>query len=513
MTIWIGDQPLSVDDVVAVARHGAGAALSQTVAARLDRARAVLDAWSRADRPVYGLTRGLGNKAGQVVPAEERADFSQTALEGRASGAGGYFDREVVRAALFVRAATLARGGAGVRPLIVETQLAMLERGVTPLVPRIGSVGTSDLLLCANMALPIVGEGRAEFGGEVLAGAEAMARAGLATVVLGEKEGLALASSNAVSIGLGALVAHDVRELLELADAVVAMTFEAFVGNPSPFDERIAAARPAPGQVEAAASLRAALKGSTLFEPGVPRRVQDPISLRCASQVHGTVRAALGWARSAIEIELNSAADNPLILTEDDEILSTGNFHTGLMAVAFDALRLALAQLGTGSSERCGRLLDPELSGLPVRLTRHGMTRSGVGLVALVARTLSRESRHCSAPASNDDVTPLGVEDQAPFTLVSVRRTADQLGVLRQMLACEMIVAAQALDLRPPPRLGPVVEALHGFVRRRVAFVDDDRSTTQDIETLSAAIEDRSALACVRPAALVAGPAAGSDRA
>ena len=264
---------------------------------------------------------------------------------------------------------------------------------------------------------------------------------------------------------------------------------------------RGAAARPAPGQVEAAASLRAALRGSTLFEPGVPRRVQDPISLRCASQVHGTVRAALGWSETALEVELNSAADNPLILANDDEILSTGNFHSGAMAVAFDALRLALTQLGSGSTERCARLMDPELSGLPTRLTRHGMTRSGVGLVGLVSRTLGRESRHASEPVSNDDITPMGVEDQAPFTLVSVRRTADQLAVLRQMLACEMIVAAQGLDLRPPPRLGPVVQALHGFIRRHVAFVDDDRSTTADIEALSAAIDDGGALACVRAAA------------
>jgi histidine ammonia-lyase len=500
VTIWIGDDPIGVEDVVAVARRGAAVGLSDAAVARLNAARAVLEAWSKADRPVYGLTRGLGNKAGQVVPQAERDSFSETALRGRAAGAGGYCPAEVVRAAMFVRAATLARGGAGVRPIIVETQLAMLAKGVTPLVPRIGSVGTSDLLLCANMGLPIIGLGRAEYRGKLLDGGEAMARAGIATVPLSEKEGLAICSSNAVSIGLGALAVSDARDLLELADAAVAMTYEAFVGNPSPFDARIAAARPAPGQVEAAASLRAMLAGSGLFEPGAPRRVQDPISMRCTPQVHGTVRAALGWATTAIEVELNSAADNPLILTEDEEILSSGNFHSGYMAVAFDALRLALAQLGTGSAERCARLMDPDLSGLPFRLSNHGMTSSGVGLVGLVSRTLSRESRHASAPASNDDATPMGVEDQAPFTLLSVRRTTDQLAVLRQMLACEMVVAAQALDLRPPPRLGPVVRALHAFVRLHVAFVDEDRSTTQDIEALSAAIDDRSALACVRQA-------------
>ncbi|HTI67747.1 MAG TPA: aromatic amino acid lyase [Caulobacteraceae bacterium] len=500
MTIAIGEDRIGVAEVVAVARRGAAVMLAPAAAGRLDQARAVLEDWSRQDRAVYGLTRGLGNRAAQTIPLEERAGFSETALKGRATGAGGYFETEVARAALFVRAATLARGGAGVRPVIVETQLAMLAAGVTPLIPRIGSVGTSDLLLCANLGLPIIGLGRAEHGGEVLAGAEAMARAGVATVTLTEKEGLALCSANAVSVGYGALVAHDVHDLLALADAVLAMSYEAFAGNPSPFDARVAAARPAAGQEQAAAALRRMLAGSSLFEPGVPRRVQDPISFRCATQVHGTVRAALGWAEQDLEVELNATADNPLILAEDGEIVSTGNFHTALLAVAFDALRLALAQLGSQSSERCARLMDPELSGLPSRLTRHGVTRAGVGLVGMVARTLSRESRHCSAPCSNDDVTPMGVEDQAPFTLQSVRRTADQLGFLRQALACEMIVAAQALDLRPPARLPPVVAALHGFIRRHVAFVDDDRSTTEDVEALAAAVDDGAALACVHSA-------------
>ena len=242
------------------------------------------------------------------------------------------------------------------------------------------------------------------------------------------------------------------------------------------------------------------MAGSMLFEPGAPRRVQDPISFRCATTVHGTVRAALGWATQALEVELNAAADNPLILTGDGEIVSTGNFHSGLLAVTLDALRLALAQLGSISSERCGRLMDPELSGLPSRLSRHGVTRSGVGLVGLVARTLARESRHASSPVSNDDVTPMGVEDEAPFTLLAARRTAEQLGFLRQILACELMIAAQALDLRRPERLPPVAEALHAFVRARVDFVDDDRSTTEDIEVLSSAVAEGSALASVHAA-------------
>jgi len=505
MNIVIGEGRLGIAEVVGAARQGARVIVAPGVAARLEAARAMLEDWARADRPVYGLTRGLGNSAAQTVAVADRSGFSETVLKARATGAGGWFETDAARAALFVRAATLAWGGAGVRPEVVETLVAMLERGVTPMVPRVGSIGTSDLLLCANLALPVIGLGRAEHEGETLSGAEAMARAGVPTLALAEKEGLALCSSNAISIGLGCLVAHDAAELLALAEAVTAMSYEAFGGNPSPFDVRVAAARPAPGQEAAAAALRGMLAGSTLFEPGVARRVQDPISFRCASQVHGTVRAALDWTEQGLEVELNATADNPLILREAGEILSTGNFHSGFLAVAFDALRLALAQLGSISAERCGQLMNPEVSGLPARLTRHDVTRAGLGLVGLLARTLARESRYTSQPVSNDDVTPFGVEDQAPFTLLGVRRTADQLGWLRQALACEMIIAAQALDLRRPARLPPVVEALHAFVRERSAFIDDDRSTTEDVETLTAAIADGAALACVRRAAEGAG--------
>ncbi|MCW6511677.1 HAL/PAL/TAL family ammonia-lyase [Lichenifustis flavocetrariae] len=492
-TILLGRDRLTVHDIRDVAQGEAGARLDPDAAARMDRAQAVLQEWLRADRPVYGLTRGLGNQAVATVPMAERARFSEDMLKARASGAGEPFDAVVVRAALLVRAATLAQAGAGARPAIVDTQLAMLDRNVVPYVPRVGSIGTSDLMLCANMGLPLVGLGRATYQGELLPGAEAMRRAGIPTLVLTEKEGLALCSSNAVSIGYGALVVAGVAELIDLADATLAMSLEAFGGNPSPFDARVAAAHPSPGQQQAAGRLRTLLEGSALFRPGVPRRVQDPISFRCATHVHGAALTALGWAKDAIEAELNCAADNPLILPDDDEILSTGNFHTGAMAIACDALRLALVPLGTTSAQRVAQLLNPEVSGLTNKLTRPGVTRSGLGLLALTAHTLNREARTCSVPVCNDDLTPFGVEDEAPFTLLSVRRAAEQVAFLQEVLACEMIVAAQALDLRPLEQSAPAVTKLQGFIRRHVPRLDDDRSTTEDIARLTEAIRSREA--------------------
>jgi histidine ammonia-lyase len=485
MKIVLGERQVCVADVVAVARGGSRVEIGASVRGRLQEARQLVEQWSREDRPVYGLTRGLGPRAVLDVPASERASFSETVVKARATGAGGYFDREVVRAALFARACGLAAGGAGVRPVIVETQLAMLAQGVHPLLPKIGSVGTADLTLCANLALPMIGLGRAEWHGEILSGDVAMARAGIPTLRLEEKEGLALCSANAVSVGLGALVLHDLAELLELADAVLALTFEAFRGNVSPFDARVAAARPVPGQQAAAASLRRMLAGSDLLRPGAARRVQDPISLRCASHVHGALRACMDFTAPHVEIELNSAADNPLILLDDREILSTGNFHTPGMAIAFDALRLAVSQAGSIAASRLGRMMDPALSGLPAGLASAGVAGAGFSLIRLTASTLSRELRYLSAPVSNDDSGLIDVEDHVPMTPVAVRKAAEQIDIFRQILACELIVSAQALELRQPAGVAPVAQALFQAVRGAVAPLEDDRSTTQDIEIVS----------------------------
>lgn len=498
MSIALGEDEVTVEDVAMVARRERSVHLAEQAEARLLRARDVVERWSRENRPAYGLTRGLGARAMTEISQEDRGDFSMSVVRARATGGGGYLEPFHVRAALFARAASLAQGGGGVRPLIVHTQLAMLERGVHPLVPQVGSLGASDLALCANMALPLVGEGRAEFEGEILPGDEAMRRAKIPTIGLLEKEGLALCSANSISIGLGALVLHELIDLSELADAILALSFEAFRGNPSPFDARVVASRPAPGQHDAAVSLRRMLRGTKLFDPAEPRRLQDPISLRCATQVHGALRATIDFARPNVEIELNSASDNPLILADEDLILSTGNFHAPAMAVAFDALRLALAEVSTMSSERVSRLMQSELTGLPDRFNVQGPSRTGLGLIRVAARSLNREVRFYSTPASNDDNTSDSVEDQAPFTPVAVRRALEQINYIRQVFACELIVAAQALELRQLDTTAAVARTLLQTVRAVVDRLDDDRSTTLDIERVTELIRNGTILTAVR---------------
>ena len=488
LDVVLDQGPLGLDDVVVVARKGAAVRVDPAVSERLRRGRAVVDRHERENRPVYGLTRGLGGQVVNDVPVQERADFSRIVVLARASGGGAPLPREAVRATLFARAAGLSRGGAGVRSVLLERLLAMLNAGVHPLIPSVGSVGASDLALMANAALPLIGEGRAEFDGVTMAGAEAMRRAGLAPLELQSKEGLALCSANAVSTGLGALVLRDALDLADLLDGIAVLTFEAFRANPSPLDERVAAARPAPGQVEAAARLRGLLAGSALFEAGEPRRLQDPISLRCASQVHGALRSTIAFARAPIDIELNGAGDNPLVLAEAEEILSNGNFHTPATAIAFDALALALHQSASLSARRARRLLDGSLTGLPDRLTRHGMTRLGAALLSATADTLSREVRRLTAPASADDTEVHPVEDHSPMTLSAVRKAGEIVALMRQIVSCELIVASQALELRSPAAICPAARRLFEALREVVPALDEDRSQTEDLERATALV-------------------------
>ena len=355
---------LGVEDVVAVARGGAAVRVAPVVHERLRAARAVVERLAASEEPVYGLTTGLGAKSSLRLPTEEREAFQTRVLLGRAVAAGEPYPTDVVRAMLLARAAGLAQGGSGISPPVFEALLALLDRRVHPIVPSLGSVGTADLALCAALALPLIGLGEAELAGERLPGAEALRRAGLEPVALHVKDGLALASANAGSVGHGALVAHDARVFLDTALAAGALSLAGFQGSLTPFEAEVAAPAPARGQEDAARRLRA------LAEPGTPRLLQDPLSFRCLAAIQGAADDALARAREAVEVELNSAADNPLVLVERGAMVSNGNFHVAALALAFEGLGLAVAQLALAAAQRVLRLLEPRRSGLPLGLTR-----------------------------------------------------------------------------------------------------------------------------------------------
>lgn len=487
--VTIGAAPLALDDVVAIARDRAPVALADAARARLAAARAFVDREAHGAVAVYGLNSALGANTGRPLAAADLSAYQARAVRARAVGVGARYGRATVRAMLAARVAGMAAGGSGVSPAVVDALVALLNRGVHPCVPRHGSIGAADLPQLAHLALPLLGEGDAEVDGEVMDGAAALARAGLSAVVLGPKDGLALVSANAATIGRAALVLHDARTLFARWLETIALSFEGFRANVSVLDPRVIAARPAPGQADVAARLSSLVAGGTLTS-ATARRVQDPLSFRVVAPVHGAGAWMLGEAIRIVEIELNAAADSPLV-APDGALLSNGNFQMPALAVALDALAIAIAQMASLAAGRIQRFMSPVLTDLPLQLTRHGPAHSGFATLQKTTIALLADVRHRANPASLDFLpVSEGVEDHATMTLACIEKLAEALPRVRYLVAIERIVAAQAIDLRglPPGELGPHGRALHSGIRAQVAMLDEDRPLGPDIERCAHAV-------------------------
>jgi histidine ammonia-lyase len=487
MPVTLGAGRITLDDLVAVARDGARVALAPDVSARLAAARAVVERLVHAGAPIYGVNSALGANVGEPIDASDLESFQASAIRARAVGVGAPYDATSVRAMLFARAASLAVGGTGVSPGVVDALLALLNARVHPRVPRYGSIGVADLPQLSHLALPLIGEGLAEVAGTVMAGADALARAGLAPLRLGARDALALVSANSASVGRAALVLRDACALLEQWNAAVALSYEGFRANLSPIDARVVEARPAPGQVEIARRLRGLLAGSQLLAPGNARRVQDPLSLRCVPQVHGALWWMLGEARAQVELELNHAGDSPVVLVDDGEMLSTSNFHVPALALAFDAAAIAMAQTASLAAERCIKFMSPAMTGLPLQLTRHGPGESGFATVQKTLTALYNEIRLRANPGSLDFLpVSEGVEDHAPMTLAVVEKLAESVERAHYLVAIECLIAAQAIDLRGlgADALGTGAATAYRRVRAEVPALDHDRPLGPDIDCL-----------------------------
>jgi histidine ammonia-lyase len=469
-----------------VARDCLRVRLDPEVRAGVQAAHTVVDRAARAGTPVYGVTTGLGANVVHAVDGAQAAAFSLRTLRGRAMAVGPPLDRELTRAAMAVRLNGICAGGSGAGVAVADGLAALLNAGVHPSVPRSGSVGAADLCMMAHLGLGLIGEGEAELGGEHMSAAQALARAGLKPVTLGAKDGLAICSSSAVSIGAAALALLDCEACLAAAQISAALSMEGLRANISPIDPRAVAARPAPGQAWAADGLRELLAGGSLTEPGAARRLQDPLSFRCASQINGALRTALDLLATALAPELNGMADNPLVLVDDREILSTGNFHIPALALALDATAIAVAQVAAAIGERPARLRDARLSGLPANLAAGDATHSGVGPLLKTAQALALEIRHLAAPLA--PVTAIGadsVEDDATGATQAALRLRDQLERLRLLVAIELAIGAQAVELAAPTRLGRGTRAAQRCVRELVAPLSDDRPLGVDVERLA----------------------------
>jgi histidine ammonia-lyase len=432
----------------------------------------------------------VGLLADVRIPRADLELLQRNVIRSHCAGVGDPLAREVVRAMMLIRANVLAKGPSGIRPLVAERICALLERGVTPVVPSQGSVGASgDLAPLAHMAMVLIGEGEAEFEGAVIPGADALRRAGIEPLILAAKEGISLINGTQAMLAIGCLELEAVQVLTESADVICAMTLDALRGTPRAFDERIHAARPHAGQLESAARLRRLLEGSEIRQSHITcRRVQDAYSLRCAPQVHGAVRDTVAAACQVFAIELNSATDNPLVF--DGEILSGGNFHGEPLAFQLDFLAVALCALSGISERRVDRLVNPALNEqLPPFLAGNPGLESGLMMAQVTAASLVAENRVLAHPASTGSITTSGnKEDFVSMGMTSAIKLQRVVRNTRAVMAIEALAAARALDLLAPLKSSPLIEEARERIRRVSPPLDGDRPYYRDIAALEALI-------------------------
>jgi histidine ammonia-lyase len=488
-TLAVGDCPLDITGVVRVSRGDAKIGLAAAARERVAADRAVVERMVADGAPVYGLTTGLGASVDTALPQEDIVAFQTRAVLGRSVAVGPRLSREVVRAAMIGRIAKMAAGGSGVSPAVLDGLVALLNAGVHPRVPGIGSIGAADLALSAHLALPLIGVGEAEYLGEVLPALQALDRAGLRPLDLGAKDGLALMNSNAFSVGAGALALSDAGAALAALEISAALSFEGFRANLGPLDPRVQRSRPAPGQVTAAARLSALLADSALWQADGPRRVQDPLSFRCVAPVHGAVLTCLDDARHTVEIEINSGGDNPVVLAEGGVMLSTGNFDVTALTLDFERLGQALTHAAGLCVARTLTMMSPRFSDLPRFLTPLGPTRTGFATVQKTIAALEADIRHLALPLSFAvRAVADGVEDHASMAPWVVEKASKIVERLRWLVAIELMVAAQAIDLRPA-RLGAPMRKAYDTVRTAVPMLREDRVIGPDIERVRTLID------------------------
>jgi histidine ammonia-lyase len=491
-TVSVTGDALTVVDVVDVARGTATAELAASAAASMERSRAVVAAAIQGDAPVYGVNTGFGALADTRVGEQDLTRLQGAIVRSHAAATGVPLDDPSVRAVLLLRARTLAAGYSGVRADVPARLIELLRRDLLPVVPGKGSVGASgDLAQLAHLAQPLIGEGRLRAPGDPPQGrpaAEVLAEHGIAPLVLAPKEGLSLVNGTEPMQALLAFSVHDAGMLVTAADVACALSVEALLGTDRPYDERVQALRPHPGQLDSAANLRALLAGSPLLASHRHSRhaVQDAYCLRCAPQVHGAVRDVLAHARRVLEIELGSVVDNPVVVP-DGEVMTTGNFHGEPLAFAADMLAMALAELASISERRVDRMLDPAFSrGLPPFLAPAAGTNSGFMLAQYTAASLVSENKVLAHPASVDTIPTSGKqEDHVSMGWTAVRKLRDVVANVRTCLAVEVCCATQGIDLRAEIATpGPALAAVHAAVREQVPMMEVDREVAGQIATV-----------------------------
>ncbi|MDI1240571.1 MAG: histidine ammonia-lyase [bacterium] len=487
--IVLDGESLTFDQVLAVAYSAPythSVSLSDRAKTRVQRAADAVDTLLERGEIAYGITTGFGAFKDKIISREEVELLQRNIVVSHAVGVGDPFDTPTVRAIMLIRANTLARGFSGIRLETLQLIIDCINHGVHPIIPEKGSLGASgDLAPLAHIACVLIGEGEAEFNGEVLSGAEALAKAGLGPLTLKAKEGLALTNGTTIMTAVGLLETARAIRLADLADLAGCLSLEALHGTLSAFDDRIHQLRPHPRQIECARNLRRILDGSEFVRGFDPTNVQDAYTLRCIPQVHGACRDAVAYAEWLLKIELNSVTDNPLIFQDDDgriEVISGGNFHGEPLALAFDYLAIALAELGNISERRIMRLTDESSNAhvLPAFLTDHGGLNSGFMIVQYTAAALCTENKVLAHPATVDTIpSSANVEDHVSMGVTAVLKLRQVAKNLEMILGLELFCAAQGIDFRRAEigsgkKLGLGTQEIYQNIRERVPFIEED---------------------------------------
>ena len=481
--VIIDGNSLTLIDIINVARNNYNVELSQEATERVIKSRDLVNKFVDEERVVYGITTGFGKFSDVVITKEESMLLQRNLIISHACGVGNILDEEIVRAVMLLRANALAKGFSGIRLSTLEKLIQILNNGVHPVIPEKGSLGASgDLAPLSHMVLVLLGEGEAIYKGQRLTGKEAMKKADIDTIELTSKEGLALINGTQVMTAIGAIAIYDAINLSKMADITASLTMEALNGIVTPFDDKVHIVRPHRGQIDTAKNMLKLLEGSQMTTTQGQVRVQDAYSLRCIPQIHGASKDAIEYVIDKINIEINSATDNPLIFRDTEEVISGGNFHGQPMALSFDFLSIALAELANVSERRLERLVNPALSQLPAFLVEKGGLNSGFMIVQYSAASLVSENKVLAHPSSVDSIpSSANQEDHVSMGTIGARKAKEILENTRKVLAMELLAACQAIDIRGKKGLGVGSEIAYELVRKVTDKITDDKIMYNEI--------------------------------
>ncbi len=494
MTIVLDGKSLTIDQVVQISRQHERVEISEEARKNLIKARDFVDQAVAKGEVIYGITTGFGNFKNVTIDAEQTAKLQENLLTSHAIGVGDPLPEECVRATIVVRINSLLQGFSGVRPVVIDRLVDLLNNDIYPFVPRKGSVGSSgDLCPLSHIALVILGLGEVLVNDERRPSSEILKEKNIEPITLSSKEGLALNNGTAAQTGIGICALYNAKRLTKLADVALGMSLDVMMGTRRAFDERIHRLRPHQGQIDVAANINTLCAGSELMESHKDcDRVQDCYSLRCAAQVHGACRDGIDHAERVLTTEINSVTDNPLVFPDDNEVLSGGNFHGEPIALVMDYLTTCVSELGNISERRTAKMVDAANSeGLPAFLIEKekGGLNNGFMIAQYTAAALVSENKVLAHPASVDSIpTSANQEDHVSMGTIAARQARKVSNNVEQVIAIEMMCAAQALDLRVPMKGGPGSQKAHELIRKQVPKLDEDRVLYYDLEKISEVI-------------------------